>query len=144
MDYSLANYVYVLQGLYYVYVLQVSYHKWIAQMDFNRSGDCKYFTSFGLVLSLFQFLSVLWEKEATAAQDWYGLQTTHYPKKHPNGRAECTVGVMSIQPPADSQKDVVCCISRSLIIKSVMHRNSNLYRDENAKLGAHKGISIFY
>lgn len=113
-------------------------------MDFNRSGDHKYFTSFALVPSLFQFLSVLWEKEATAAQDWYGLQTTHYLKKHPNGRAECTVGITSTQPPAHCQKDIACCISRSLRIKSMMQINSNLYRDENAKHGAHKGIAIFY
>lgn len=90
-----------------------SYYKWIAQMDFNRSGDCKYFTSFVLVLSLFQFLSVLWGKEATAAQDWYGLQTSHYLKEHPNGRAGYAVWIYSIQPPAHCQKDIVCCICRS-------------------------------
>lgn len=123
---------------------KVSYHKWIAQMDFNRSGDCKYFTSFDSVLSLFQFLSVLWEKEAAAAQDWCGLQTTHYLEEHPNGRAECTVWINSIQPPAHCQKGVVCCIARSLRIKSMMHRNGNLNGDENAKHGAHKGIAIFF
>lgn len=116
----------------------------IAQMDFNRNGDCKYFTSFGLVLSLFQFLSVLWEKEVTAAQGWYGLQTTHSLKEHPSGRAGCTTRITSIQPPTHSQKDVVCCISRPLRIKSMMQRNGNLYSDENAKHGAHKGIAIFF